>query len=575
LEKRKRYVKIAAVVLLLTMAMLLISTVKVKAENIPPIVDPTPGYYETSEYMIGNCSVSIIFLESNHTMDPCDPETENWTQPRKDEVLNKTLYALNWWSSRNPNASFSFYIENRTVQTRYEPINHNYTDRGLWIGQAMTSLGYPPSGAWIYQVCDYVNAFRDEHNTDWCFVMFIVDSFNSAEGNFPGGGAPSNDISGHYICMTYNNGQIGIDNMDKATAHEVGNIFWAADEYRDNTYIQGYLNVSNVPHSGYIMDTTPTALWGLSSGTWGQVGWRDNDTDGIQDIVDKPQNVYINSSTIIGNKIQYNGTAAVTTYINRNPLGSQRNVTINKIQSVQYRTSNTTWNTGWSDATITPWNVTRLIKYPNINETRPTYAIVNFTFQVDLTNLNLSPGNYTVEIKATNQWNISGYVSSTFCLNTVVSITNVAANSTVINVTVNNAGSSTVTTNVSVAWRRTDPTQNVTLPPGETTLNFVNWTTNPTGRYEITAVTDLVIIDSSVYIGFNKTTVSFGVGGSQASQSDSTSNWIVLAFCMLSASFIVPEFSKKKKPDDDLLTATEHTDSTENMWQNLARHQLT
>jgi hypothetical protein len=204
-----------------------------------------------------------------------------------------------------------------------------------------------------------------------------------------------------------------------------------------------------------------------------------------------------------------------------------------------------------------------------------TYANVSFTFEVDLTTL--SPGIHAINISATNQWNISGYATSIFYLNTVISITNVAANKTVISVKVNNTGSSTVNTSVSVAWKHIDPTQNVTLPPGETTLNFVNWETNPTGHYEITAVTDVVIINSSVYIGFyiNKT-VSFGVGGSQASQSDSTSNWVALAFCMLSASFIAPEFSKKKKPDDDLLTATpEHTDSTENMWQNLARHQLT
>ena len=581
MEKRKRYVKAATVILLLTMAMLMISTVKVKAESVPTIEDPTPDYNETSEYMIGNCSVSIIFLESNSTIPPYDNSTENWNQTRIDKVLSEIRNATDWWSSRNPNANFTFYIENRTVQTGYEPINHNSgNEMNSWISDVMTSLGYPSGGTSINQMNDYINAFRNEHNTDWSFMILVVDSLNNPNGTFTDGYYAFSVTGGPYIVMTYDNGNNGIENMDLVCAHEIGHIFWALDEHgfppNPIDGYSGYLNVSIASNGGGIMDYPKN--WNLSggpqevNGTWGQVGWRDNDNDTILDIVDTSQIVNITHSEIAENKLKYTGNATVTPYCpNGNPPGNRRNVTINKIQSVQYLIDNGNWST----AAMIPTTLEKQIFYNGTKVNVTTYAIVNFTFQVDLTTL--SPGIHTINISATNQWNISGYATSTFYLNTVIAVTNIVANNTNINVTIKNNGLSNITTNVSVAWQHTDPTLPVTLNPGESkTLNFVNWTTNPAGHYEITAVTDVVLINSSVYIGFNKTTVSFGVGGSQASQSDSTSNWIVLAFCMLSASFIAPEFSKKKKPDDDLLTTTpEHTDSTENMWQNLARHQLT
>jgi len=45
-----------------------------------------PGYGDTSEYLIGDVAVGIIFLESNGTI---DPSTEDWTLTKESKVINE------------------------------------------------------------------------------------------------------------------------------------------------------------------------------------------------------------------------------------------------------------------------------------------------------------------------------------------------------------------------------------------------------------------------------------------------------------------------------------------------------
>ena len=141
----------------------------------------TPGYYETSEYLIGSVAVGIIFLESNGTI---DSSTEDWTSTEESRVVNKIQFALNWWSSRNPSAGVSFTLaSNYRVPTSYEPINRPHSDQGLWISEAMSYLGYPGT-SYFTQVRDYINDLRNNAETNWAFAMFIVDSSNDPDGKF-------------------------------------------------------------------------------------------------------------------------------------------------------------------------------------------------------------------------------------------------------------------------------------------------------------------------------------------------------------------------------------------------------
>jgi len=307
----------------------------------------TPGYNETSEYLIGSVAVGIIFLESDGSN---DTSTEDWTSTEETEVVNKIQIALDWWSNQNPSASVSFtQTINYRVPTSYEPINRRGGppweggEENLWIQDAMNYLGYPGTD-YFAQVRDYVNALRNSTGTNWAFAMFIVDSSNDPDGKFADGSYFAYAyLGGPFLVMTYKNDEWGIDNMDRVTAHEIGHIFYATDEYDGETEYSGYLNVSDVEGSGALMDT---ADWRLSTGTQGQIGWRDTDSDGIQDIVDTfpdtklvlyPLNQTDNST------FTYSGFTTEVPYPNNNPYGTGRDVTINTITKVEYRIDSGEW----------------------------------------------------------------------------------------------------------------------------------------------------------------------------------------------------------------------------------------
>jgi hypothetical protein len=391
---------------------------KAEAQSIPEIEDPTPGYWETSEYMIGKVAVAIILPESNGSM-------EDWTDEEIQNVTSKIQYALDWWANQNPNTvNFitEYYLR---IPVDDEPINLTESEFLMSvISKVLTYLGYRNVG-WFYQTRDFANALREKFKTDWAFLIFVVDSSNDSDGLFRGGGCAGAERGGSSLYMTYDNNRLvwGIENMHRVCAHEIGHIFWASDEYTEKLIYSGYLNVSNIPRSGCLMDKNTLKLSGAShglNGTWGQVGWRDSDSDGIQDIVDTPNLVYLNPYETIGNKLNFSGVATVTPHPNKNPNSNNPdawhkeddqwiytpiNVTINKIQSVQFRVDNGTWQ----NATITPWKFQKLVRYPDTYEYKETYAVVNFTFLTP----ELSPGEHFIEIKATNQWGNEGYANAT------------------------------------------------------------------------------------------------------------------------------------------------------------------
>jgi len=80
------------------------------------------GFYDTSEYMIGDVAVGIIFLESNGTT---DASTEDWTSGEESSVVSEIQAGLNWWKAYKPSAKLTFtYDIHYKVPTPYEPITH-------------------------------------------------------------------------------------------------------------------------------------------------------------------------------------------------------------------------------------------------------------------------------------------------------------------------------------------------------------------------------------------------------------------------------------------------------------------
>jgi len=302
---------------------------------------PSPGYYETSEYLIGKVAVGIIFLESNGTI---DPSTENWTPTRESQVVSEIQGGLSWLASYNPNARVSLvYDIHYRVPTRYEPINHPYWYEQYWMKEAMTYLGYP--GTYYFtQVRDYINALRITLGTDWAYTIFVVDSYYDADGAFTDGYFAYAYLGGPFLVMTYDNDNYGIGSMDFVTAHETGHIFFATDEYDNVIEYSGYLNSTDTQYTtGCFMGQPlgwPFPLpWSICVNTQHQLGWRDTDGDGIQDIVDVLPNTVLNSHSPDPTNetiLSYSGNVSETPYPNNNPYGTGRDVTINKMTKVEF-----------------------------------------------------------------------------------------------------------------------------------------------------------------------------------------------------------------------------------------------
>lgn len=495
------------------MTILAISTLpmqfRARAEtSIPSIEDPSPDYYETSEYMIGRVAVGVIFMESNGTK---DPNTENWTSSEESSVTSKIQAGLDWWSRQNPGANVSFIFDfHYRVPTSYEPINRQIIDLSLWQSEAMKYLGYSNT-FYLWQDYDYDNALRYNLGTDWAFVMFIVRAVNDNDGYFADKSPGNAALGGPSLVLPIKT----TDNFDWIVAHEMAHMFRATDEYDDLKQYNGYLNVSDISNSGGIMDKFGS--WSISGkpqglqGTWGQIGWRDSDGDGIQDIVDTIPRVFVNPYETIGSQLNFTGVTAVTPYPNIGKRGwAPRNVTINKIESVEFSVD----GGQWLNATVTPTKVQKLIKYPDTNITKDSYAVVNYTFSTS----ELSPGNHTIEVKSTDNWSNSGFANQTVTIPEIVhdvAITRIKPYRTILgkntttsmNVTVENKGNVTETFNVSLYYNTSQVgTQTITLPSRQSTILKFNWTTpsileNYTIKAEAQVLGDINVTDNILIFG--------------------------------------------------------------------------
>ena len=205
-------------------------------------------FYDTSEYMIGNVTVGIIFLESNGSI---DPDTENWTSTEEYSVISEIQAGLNWWKVREPKAKLTFtYDIHYRISTSYEPIMRPApAGESLWIADAISNLGYIGRSTYFDNVYDYENSIRKLANADWAFTIFVIDSSNDPDGKFADDHIAYSYRGGPFMVINYKNGGYGISNMDAAVAHETGHIFYALDQYTSSnsscTERSGYLGIQN------------------------------------------------------------------------------------------------------------------------------------------------------------------------------------------------------------------------------------------------------------------------------------------------------------------------------------------
>lgn len=351
-----------------------------------------PGYYQTSEFMIGRVAVGIILPESDGSI---DPSTEDWTSQEQQQVFSEIVAAMNWWAAREPRAKLTFFYDDHFTSplgTGYEPINRSHADQGLWIGQVMGKLGYSAS-SYFTRVRDYNNALRNQYQTDWAFTIFVVDSSKDGDNKFTDGYFAYAYLGGPFTVMTYGNNGYGSGNMDAVTAHEVGHIFRALDQYssarQSCTYRSGYLYVENQNSQYGGCSSNETSImrgqvWPYSSGAVdyyarGQIGWWDSDGDDILDPVDTTLQIALEpqaKNPASEGVVTYFGSVEDIPY----PSPTRPDVTINTITSVQYRLSGGQWLAATPSDGI----------FDSASE--------SYTF----TTQSLAPGVYVVDVRAIN-----------------------------------------------------------------------------------------------------------------------------------------------------------------------------
>lgn len=273
----------------------------------------------TSDVMVGKVAVSVVFVESNGKT---DPNTEDWSEARKSQVLNEIMTGLDWWTRQNTNVPLSFVYESQTLGTSYEPITRPYYQESLWIPQLMALLGEGNNTTNIANEImeegvggvgqsdisasalnrftstrNYCNKLRTRLNTDWAFMIFVVDSANDSDGKLADGLFAYAYLGGPYMVMTYDNGGYGISNMDVVAAHETGHIFHALDQYAGASspfdYSSGYFPTINGNHAWSSIANEPNSImrggirWGLDRWAKSMIGWKDENNNNRIDIADQ------------------------------------------------------------------------------------------------------------------------------------------------------------------------------------------------------------------------------------------------------------------------------------------------
>lgn len=206
------------------------------ADSLKQSKDNFTHYYHSGP-MIGEIGVLLIHMESDGSI---DPNSEDWSISRFDEVVSEVIWGLTWWAQKayeygeDLSIELMWLVKGDTYSfTGYEPITRSVADQGLWINDIMSNFGYIGADH-STNVRLFARDWASEYEKDTFFIILVADSYNDVDGCF-GVGVCERVAwarrSGSHVIMSYDNGTYGIEDMELVLAHEMGHIFWACDEY--------------------------------------------------------------------------------------------------------------------------------------------------------------------------------------------------------------------------------------------------------------------------------------------------------------------------------------------------------
>ncbi len=322
---------------------------------------------DNTEFMHGRVGVIIIFPESNGAIDAND---FNWTPEMISNCLSEIQNGMNWWKTMAGDTGkleFRYFVHDSDVNIAYETIDRNMGnesgDQALVLGAILQALGQPVLPTPFEALKTYNNLIRRQNpDLDWVTTCIVVNDGNNASKRFKDSSLFAFAyFGGPFFIQTYSNAGWGISNMDLVSAHEFGHIFYALDEYSSAGMVasetSGYIperNENTLAGGGTyneatcIMRSSGFSIGGQTCCMYSrnQCGLTDSDADFIPDVLDLDPVLQISTlppSSTDSSGFVIAGSCFAESLVNRNPYGNRNNMTLNEVDSVEYRIDSGAW----------------------------------------------------------------------------------------------------------------------------------------------------------------------------------------------------------------------------------------